>query len=61
MKDLSTALALALAIEGMLYALFPNGMKRLAAQLPAVPASTLRAGGLLAACLGVAAVWLVRR
>lgn len=61
MKDLSTALALALAIEGMLYALFPNGMKRLAAQLPAVPVATLRAGGLLAACLGVAAVWLVRR
>jgi membrane protease subunit HflC len=61
MKDLSTALALALAIEGMLYALFPDGMKRLAAHLPSVPASTLRAGGLLAACLGVAAVWLVRR
>ena len=61
MRDLWQALSLVLVIEGMLYALFPEGMKRMAAQLPNVPASTLRAAGLVAACLGVGAVWLVRR
>jgi len=32
MSELFTALALALAIEGMLYALFPDAMKRFMAQ-----------------------------
>jgi uncharacterized protein YjeT (DUF2065 family) len=60
-KDLGTALALVLVIEGMLYALFPDGMKRMIAQMLAVPATTLRAVGLAGACLGVIAVWLLRR
>jgi len=33
MRDLGTALALVLVIEGVLYALFPDGMKRLVAAL----------------------------
>ena len=33
MKDLGTALALVLVIEGVLYALFPDGMKRMIAQM----------------------------
>ena len=61
MKDLWTALALVFVIEGLLYAIFPDGMKRLAAQLPLVPAATLRVAGLAAACLGVAVVWFIRR
>jgi uncharacterized protein len=61
MKDLWTALALVLVIEGILYALFPDGMKRMGAQMLAVPAPVLRAVGLAAACLGVGAVWLMRR
>jgi uncharacterized protein len=61
MKDLWTALALVLVIEGALYALFPEGMKRMAAQMPMVPAPILRAVGLAAACAGVGFVWLVRR
>jgi uncharacterized protein len=61
MKDLSTALALVLVIEGILYALFPDGMKRLVIQLLAVPAPVLRAAGLAAACCGVGVVWLLRR
>jgi uncharacterized protein YjeT (DUF2065 family) len=61
MKDLGTALALVLVIEGVLYALFPDGMKRMIAQMLTVPAPMLRAVGLAAACLGVGAVWLMRR
>ena len=61
MRDLSTALALVLVIEGILYALFPEAMKRVVAQMLAVPAPLLRTVGLAAACLGVGLVWLVRR
>ena len=61
MRDLWTALALVLVIEGTLYALFPEGMKRAAARALAVPPQTLRLAGLAVACAGVALVWLVRR
>jgi len=42
MRDLWTALALVLVIEGALYTLFPEGMKRAAARALAVPPQTLR-------------------
>jgi len=61
MKDLWTALALMLVVEGVLYALFPDGMKKMVAQMLMVPAPVLRAAGLAAACLGVGFVWLMRR
>jgi uncharacterized protein len=61
MRDLSTALALVLVIEGVLYALFPEGMKRAAVRAMAIPPQALRMAGLAAVCLGVALVWLVRR
>jgi hypothetical protein len=61
MRDLATALALVLVIEGILYALFPEGMKRVAARTLVVPPQALRIAGLLAACLGVMLVWLLRR
>jgi uncharacterized protein YjeT (DUF2065 family) len=61
MKDLWTALALVLVIEGVLYALFPEAMKKMVAQMLTVPAPVLRAAGLAAACLGVGFVWLMRR
>ena len=61
MRDLTTALALILVIEGILYALFPEGMKRVAARAMLVPPQALRAAGLFAACLGVLLVWLLRR
>lgn len=60
MTELLTALALALALEGMAYALFPEGMKRMMAQMLETPPQTLRAVGLLAALGGVAAVALLR-
>jgi uncharacterized protein YjeT (DUF2065 family) len=59
-KDFSTALALALVIEGVLYALAPAVMQRLNAQVSAMPPAALRLAGLAAACLGVAAVWFIR-
>jgi uncharacterized protein YjeT (DUF2065 family) len=61
MKDLWTGLALVLVIEGMLYALFPETMKRAAARTVSIPPQSLRLAGLAAACIGVAVVWLVRR
>ena len=61
MRDLWTALALVLVIEGALYALFPEGMKRVAARALLVPPQAMRFAGLAAACVGVALVWLVRR
>ena len=60
MRDLGTAFALVLVIEGCLYALFPDGMKRAAVRAMALPPQVLRVAGLAAACLGVALVWLVR-
>jgi len=61
MDDLWTALALVLVIEGIVLALAPDGVKRAALQMTAIPSAALRFGGLAAACLGVAVVWLIRR
>lgn len=61
MSDFLAAVGLVLVIEGALYALFPEGMKRAAAQAALLPAHTLRIAGLAAACAGVLLVWLIRR
>jgi len=60
MNDLATALALAIAIEGILYALFPDGMKRMMASVFEMPSAQLRMAGLMAAVLGVGLVWMIR-
>jgi len=60
MLDLLTALALAIALEGIAYALFPDGMKRMMAMALEMPSATLRTAGLTAAVLGVGVVWLIR-
>lgn len=60
MRDLATGLALVLVIEGILYAAFPDAMKRIAARAITVPPQLLRASGLLAAAFGVVIVWLLR-
>jgi hypothetical protein len=60
MRDFSTAIALILVIEGILYAALPDAMKRLAARAMTTPAQSLRIAGLVAACLGVALVWVLR-
>lgn len=60
MKDFATALALAAAIEGMLYSLLPATMQRMNAQVALLSVPALRFAGLAAAALGVAAVWAIR-
>jgi hypothetical protein len=60
MRDLATALALVLVVEGCLWALFPGAMKRFAELSMALPASTLRVGGLAFVIVGVLAVWMIR-
>jgi uncharacterized protein YjeT (DUF2065 family) len=60
MPDLVAAIGLAIAIEGALYALFPDGMKRMMAQVFEQPSANLRTAGLVAAAVGVAIVWVVR-
>lgn len=60
MSDLLTALGLVLLIEGALYTLFPDAMKRSMQLALTLPSGTLRMGGLAAAVAGVGMVWLVR-
>ncbi len=59
-SDLITALALVLVIEGAIYALFPDAMKRIVLSIADMPAVMLRNAGLIAAAVGLAIVWLVR-
>ena len=58
--QLLTALALVLVIEGVVYALFPHGMKRMLEQVMTLPPSALRRAGLVSAIAGVFLVWLLR-
>jgi len=60
MEDLVAALGLAIALEGAVYALFPDGMKRMMAQMLEQTPANLRSAGIAAAVAGVAIVWLVR-
>lgn len=60
MADLLTAVGLILVIEGSLYALFPDGMKRVMAQVLAMPSGSLRTVGVVAVALGAALVWWIR-
>jgi len=59
-QDLLTALSLVLVIEGIAYALAPDGMKRMAAAVAQTPPRPLRLAGLAAAVVGVSLVWLIR-
>ena len=61
MTDLLTAIALAIAIEGVLYAVFPEAMKKFMVQVLNQPDNVLRTAGLTALFAGVACVWLIRR
>ena len=58
--SLITAVGLVLVIEGLIYALFPDGMKRMMSQMAYVPPEFLRRAGLVAAFVGVFIVWLAR-
>ncbi len=60
MSDLFAALALAVFIEGVLYAAFPEQMKRMIAQVLAMPAGQLRMGALVMAAAGLVLLSIVR-
>lgn len=60
MNDLVVALGLVLVIEGIIYALFPSGVRRMADEVPKLPDSTLRTFGLAAICIGFFVVWIMR-
>jgi len=60
MSEVVAAIGLVLVLEGVLYALFPEFMKRMAQQVTQTPGDTLRVAGVVSAALGVAIVWLVR-
>jgi uncharacterized protein YjeT (DUF2065 family) len=60
MSEIVTAIGLVLVLEGALYALFPEFMKRMAQQAVQTPGDTLRVAGVISAALGVAVVWLLR-
>ena len=60
MVDLITALGLAITIEGIAYALFPDAMQKMMAKVLALPSANIRAAGLAAAAAGIFILWLVR-
>jgi uncharacterized protein YjeT (DUF2065 family) len=51
---------LILIIEGLIYAIFPEGMKKLLNRMIDMPVSALRSGGLVAAVIGLALLWAMK-
>jgi uncharacterized protein YjeT (DUF2065 family) len=61
MLDLIAALGLALAVEGILFAAFPDGMRRAMFEAAHSPSDRMRIVGIISALAGVAIVWAVRQ
>ena len=60
MSDFLTGIAFFLIIEGLVYALAPSVLKRMAELLPQIPEGQLRVSGIAAVALGVLMVWVIR-
>lgn len=60
MTELVVALGLVLVIEGLIYAAFPESMRNMVQEMSKLPDQTLRTFGLIAVCVGVLVVWLVK-
>jgi uncharacterized protein YjeT (DUF2065 family) len=60
MLDLIAALGLALAVEGILFAAFPDGMRRAMYEAAHSPSDRMRVVGIVSALMGVGIIWLVR-
>ncbi len=60
MGDLIAAFGLALALEGLVCAAFPEGMRRAMEEAARSPADRMRLVGIGSAVLGVAVVWGAR-
>jgi uncharacterized protein YjeT (DUF2065 family) len=61
MMDLIAALGLALAVEGILFAAFPDGMRRAMYEAAHSPSDQMRIVGIVSAIIGLGVVWLVRQ
>ena len=51
---------LILVVEGLIYAIAPEGMKKLLLRMVELHASTLRTAGLFSAIIGLALLWAVK-
>jgi uncharacterized protein len=60
LADFVTGFGIAVVIEGLLYALFPNRARSVWQMVASLPENTLRAIGIAAVATGVMVVWLVR-
>jgi hypothetical protein len=60
LRQAASWVAVILVLEGALYALFPNGMRRILAAAQEQPPEALRIAGLVAAVAGVGLAWLAR-
>ncbi len=60
MRDLLAALGLALVVEGVLFAAFPEAVRRALIDAARSPRERMRVVGLLSAAAGVVVVWLAR-
>jgi uncharacterized protein YjeT (DUF2065 family) len=61
MLDLVAALGLALAVEGLLFAAFPDAVKRAMIEAAQSPSDRMRLVGILSAVIGVVIVWVARK
>ena len=60
MRDFLVAIGLFFVIEGMIYALAPHIVRRMAEELPGIDDRFLRGFGLAAMAFGVFVVWMIR-
>ena len=60
MSDFLTAIGLVLVLEGLLYAVAPSFIKRMAIDVTQMPEQTLRTVGTVVLCVGVGIVWIIR-
>lgn len=60
MSEILIAISLAIALEGALYAMFPEAMKKFMAQVGDQPDSNLRFAGMTAVVFGVVCIWLIK-
>ena len=61
MTSLIAALGLALAIEGLLFAAFPDAVRRAMLEAAGSPSERMRFVGIASALAGVLLVWLARQ
>ncbi len=61
MLEIFTAVGLLLFIEGLLYALFPGGMKRMLNSMKDLSEQKLRVGGLIFAIIGFVIIAYIKK